>query len=138
MPTPIREYGTFQGTETEVVPARYLIPGELEDALDRLRAHGIALDTLEAPRQIRGEAFRVDSVEIAERPFQGRQERSVHGRWVPVDTVVPVGTRMLDTAQPLGRLAFYLLEPRSDDGFANWALLGDSIVADTWPVLRER
>ena len=40
--------------------------------------------------------------------------------------------------QPLGRLAFTLLEPRSDDGFANWALLDEQIEAGTYPVLRGR
>ena len=34
--------------------------------------------------------------------------------------MVPAGTIMVRTAQPLGTLAVYLLEPRSDDGLATW------------------
>jgi hypothetical protein len=134
--TPMTEYGTFRATETGTVPARYLVPAEAEDALDRLGAHGVRMSTLPSPLEVRGEAFRVDSVLVAERPFQGHRERVVHGGWMPVDTVVPAGTRIVDTDQPLGRLAFYLLEPRSDDGLANWGLLGDSTATGRWPVLR--
>ena len=34
--------------------------------------------------------------------------------------MVPAGTLMVRTAQPLGTLAVYLLEPRSEDGLAAW------------------
>jgi hypothetical protein len=39
--------------------------------------------------------------------------------------------------QPLARLAFYLIEPRSDDGLANWNLI-DGLEADAkvYPILR--
>jgi len=136
--TPMREYGTFAATETGRVPSRYLIPEAEEEALDRLHAHGIQTSVLESTFELRGEVFRVDSVSMAEREFQARRERVVHGEWVALDTVLTPGTRVLDTAQPLGRLAFYLLEPRSDDGFANWGILGDSTAPGRWPVLRER
>lgn len=136
--TPMREYGTFRATETGTVPDRYLVPVEAEEALDRLEAHGIRTSSLPEGANLRVEAFRVDSVSVSERVFQGRRERVVHGAWMAMDTVVPPGTRVLETAQPLGRLAFYLLEPRSDDGFANWGLLGDTTEMRRWPVLRVR
>ncbi len=34
--------------------------------------------------------------------------------------MVPAGTLVVRTAQPLGTLAVYLLEPRSEDGLAAW------------------
>jgi hypothetical protein len=136
--TPMREYGTFQATEVGTVPARYLVPVEAAEALDRLEAHGIRTSSLPEDLELQVEAFRVDSVVVSERVFQGRRERVVHGGWIPADTVVPAGTRVLETDQPLGRLAFYLLEPRSDDGLANWGLLGDTTGMQPWPVLRVR
>ncbi len=39
--------------------------------------------------------------------------------------------------QPLGRLVFSLLEPRSDDGLANWNFFDEAIEeSDYYPVLR--
>jgi len=41
--------------------------------------------------------------------------------------------------QPLARLAFYLLEPRSDDGLVNWALMDDVLrEAKVFPIVRSR
>jgi len=39
--------------------------------------------------------------------------------------------------QPLARLAFYLLEPVSDDGLVNWNVLDEQLKdAKTYPILR--
>ena len=41
--------------------------------------------------------------------------------------------------QPLARLAFYLLEPASDDGLVNWNFLDDQLKdAKTYPILRKK
>jgi hypothetical protein len=41
--------------------------------------------------------------------------------------------------QPLARLAFYLIEPRSNDGLLTWDLLDDALKdAKTYPILRTR
>jgi hypothetical protein len=43
----------------------------------------------------------------------------------------------VSTAQPLGILVAYLLDPESDDGFATWNLFDASLVAGrAYPVLR--
>ena len=50
---------------------------------------------------------------------------------------MPVGTWRVDMRQPLARLAFYLLEPRSDDGLANWNFLDEAMEnGDVYPILR--
>ena len=44
---------------------------------------------------------------------------------------------VVKTAQPLGSLAAYLLEPRSEDGLTTWGVLGDSLAANSnFPVMR--
>jgi hypothetical protein len=42
------------------------------------------------------------------------------GNTRPEKTTFPAGTVIVRTAQPLGRLVFYLLEPESDDGLGTW------------------
>jgi len=43
----------------------------------------------------------------------------------------------VDVDQPLGRLAFLLLEPRSDDGFVTWNLLDETLEkAAFYPITR--
>ena len=133
---PMYEYGTFAPTLRERVPRAYLIPAGLEEVLLRLAAHGIALEPAEAtPLDV--EAFRIDSLRTAERPFQGRNEQTLFGRYEP-DRVTPAPGDMLVRAdQPLGRLLFSLVEPQSDDGFANWGFLADRLrVGGVYPILR--
>ena len=133
---PMYEYGTFAPTLRERVPQAYLIPADLGTILTRLAAHGIALEPAAAtPLDV--EAFRIDSVRTAERPFQGHNEQSLFGRYEP-DRVTPAPGDMLVRAdQPLGRLLFSLVEPQSDDGFANWGLLADRLrVGGVYPIVR--
>jgi hypothetical protein len=80
--------------------------------------------------------FEMDSTTVAQREFQGRRERTVWGHWETEPTTLPAGTAYVSVDQPLGRLAFTLLEPRSDDGFTAWAIFDPQIEEGRFPVLR--
>ncbi len=136
-PTSMQEFGTFRGTDFETVPRWYVIPAEVEPAVDRLLAHGIPVATNQVERTAPVEVFQVDSTRVASRTFQGHQERTFFGRWVEATRTIPAGARIVDVSQPLGRLAFYLLEPRADDGLASWALL-DDFLDEGYPIWRMR
>ena len=83
------------------------------------------------------EVFAVESSTAAERAFQGHNERTLTGAWVQEDREVGEGWLRVPLDQPLGRLAFYLLEPRSDDGLVNWGFFDESLEgADEYPVYR--
>jgi hypothetical protein len=83
------------------------------------------------------EEFRIASTSIAERAFESHQERTVTGEWGPVEPAV-TGAFLVPMTQPLARLAFYLLEPRSNDSLATWNVVEDAIKASRYPVLRTR
>ena len=115
--------------------AYYLLP-EAADAIERLQAHGVRTEPAPVGRQMRVEAFVIDSTTAAARPFQGRNERTVFGAWEAAMMTGPEGTIAVPMDQPLARLAFTLLEARSDDGFANWAILDTSIEEGWYPIWR--
>jgi hypothetical protein len=117
------EYGTFKPTETVRAPRAYLIPANLTEVLDKLQAHGVRATPLASARSVRVEKFRIDSTQAAAQPFQGHQERTLFGAYETATENVAAGTMVVSLEQPLGRLAFTLLEPRSDDGFVNWNVL---------------
>jgi hypothetical protein len=77
---------------------------------------------------------------VAEREFQQHRERTARGRYQTVRLTAAAGTWVVPTNQPLGRLAFMLLEPRSDDGALTWNVLDRALGSDWeyWPVLRVR
>jgi hypothetical protein len=135
----MHEFIGFEPTEREVVPAAYLLPPELGDAIAKLRAHGVRLEALSAPRELEVERFRIQRATRAETAFQQHHERTVEGRYETAAVTVPAGTIVVRMDQPLARLTFHLLEPRSDDGFLNWNVLDRAIQgAEHYPVLRVR
>ena len=135
-PTRMVEYGSFRATESAPAPEAYYVLPEAADVIERLEAHGLTVVRYADARRVSAESFVVDSTVVAAREFQGHRERTVWGRWAPVTTSLPAGTAWVSVDQPLGRLAFTLLEPRSDDGFTAWGFLDRQIEAGSFPVLR--
>jgi hypothetical protein len=139
IPEKMAEYGTFKAAETERVPAAYFVPAQLTDAIDRLQAHGIVATPLQAATTVPIEEFRIDASETAARPFQNHNERTLKGSWRPSERQLPASTLRVEMTQPLARLAFYLLEPRSDDGLTNWNFLDEALRdAKVYPIVRTR
>jgi len=135
-PTPMEEFGSFRPTETAVAPRAYYVLPEAAAAIERLEAHGVAVVRYAGVRSVDAQRFVVDSTTVADREFQGHRERTVWGRWVSERVELPEGTAFVSVDQPLGRLAFTLLEPRSDDGFTAWGFFDPEIEAGSFPVLR--
>jgi Zinc carboxypeptidase len=137
-PERMPEFIGYDAAATERVPAAWLVPDSLGDVADRLRAHGIRVQPVaQAPASV--EAFHVDSATTARGELEGHHERRLFGRWEAVRTRPSGAWLRVPADQPLGRLAFTLLEPRSDDGFAAWGLL-DAWLKEpaAYPILRER
>lgn len=135
----MRIYDRFTPTVTRPAPWGYAIAATDTSAVNLLRLHGVRMQQLEAPWSgDAGPQFVVDSTRIAPRPFEGRQLVTLMGRWEAGRTVsLPAGTWIVRTAQPLGVLAMYLLEPESDDGLVTWDVGGRSAGANgTAPVIR--
>ncbi len=131
------EFGIFRPTETERVPASYLVPGDLMNVLNVLSDHGIAYERLQDDAALIVERFVIDSMRVAEREYQGHQQRTLFGHYEQLETTIPAGTAIVHVDQPLGRLIFSLLEPRSDDGLANWNFFDEAIEdSQVYPVMR--
>ena len=135
-PVPMYQFIEFEPTETARVPVAYFVPPEAEGVLAKLEAHGVRHETLARPIRLSVQVFRIDSTTVAQRPFQQHSERTVFGRYRMASRELPAGTVVVRTDQPLGRLAFALLEPRFDDGLLNWNVL-DSLLegAEEYPIL---
>ena len=144
VPTTMYEFGTFTPTERARVPQGYLIPPasgpaarEIQTVLERLEAHGLAHAVLEEAADMRVEVFHVDSVRTEERTYEGHQAQTVWGSYTAESRTLPAGTVWVPMDQPLARVAFTLLEPRSDDGFVAWGMLAQTLRAgEAYPVFR--
>ena len=136
-PERMPDFGSFRPTETVHAPAAYLVPPDQRDVIERLEAHGVRTARLDRDAAIEVEEFRVDSMRTAEREYQGHELRQMWGGWEVARLTVAAGTVVVPVRQPPGRLVVVLLEPRSEDGFAAWNLLDESLEATgAYPIVR--
>lgn len=143
--TPVRmkDFGMFEATRTISMPRGWLIPraeasaAALAATLERLRLHGVRIDTVAAPSDLGVERFTIAGYTRADRTFQNRNEAKLTGSYAKATLAADAGALFIPAAQPLARLAFYLLEPESDDGFVTWNVLETGLVAGaTYPIYR--
>lgn len=137
-PERLYEYGTFQPTLVETAPRAYFVPVALRTVVAKLEQHGVQLRPLARDTTVAAQRFAIDTTFVAEREYQRHRERTIEGRWQDEQVTLPAGQFVVvDLRQPLARLAFYLLEPRSDDGLAAWNALERELEgARTYPILR--
>jgi hypothetical protein len=147
-----RRTGRFRGVRMPVfvsfepalsvqLPQAYVLPGQLTAALEALRTHGVNVERLDAGSLSAIASHPVsefvpDSVRRSAQEFEGHRQTTVEGRWRPATRHPREGDYLVRVAQPLGRLAAYLLEPLSDDGFVTWNRYGDVSPGEPLPVLR--
>jgi hypothetical protein len=124
VPTRMPDYGLFTATRTVRFPRAYLLRPEpdLAPVITNLRNHGLHIEELTEPLSAKVETFMIDSVTRSEREFQGHREVKLKGHTQTETLTFPQGSLLIRMGQPLSRLAFYLLEPESDDGLTAWNL----------------
>ena len=129
----------FEPATTEAAPSAYYVPLDATKAIDLLKAHGVQMRETQLAGDIEG--FGITANTLAQAPFEGHSIRKLEGHWGGGLDIKP-GAKYWEvpTNQPLGRLAFYLLEPTSDDGLVAWNYLDDRLKDDakTYPILRRK
>lgn len=102
-------------------PKAYYVPVTKPEVIDRLRAHGIALEELDEPKTVTVEMDRLVAPKAATEPFEGHYPLTISGvtRESRKETF-PSGSVRVPTDQPLGDLAITLLEPESDESLLAW------------------
>ena len=113
-------YDRFVPTLTTAPAWGFAFSAGDSSAVRLLRLHGITVQRATAPCQVVGEVFVSDSVVVSPTPFQGRREVRLEGAWRRTDARLDAGAFVVPLAQPLGVVATYLLDPRSDDGLVTW------------------
>jgi hypothetical protein len=129
----------FEPATTEVVPAAYYIPLTATKAVEHLKAHGIRMQEMMLAGDIEGFGITGNT---ATQNFEGHTIRRLEGKWgMKIDFKPHAKYWEVSMNQPLARLAFYLIEPTSDDGLVAWNYLDDTLkdtAAAHYPILRRK
>jgi hypothetical protein len=121
----IKYHAAFEATIEATLPRGYVIPAEFSSIIELLQNHGIKVNKLSQAKTFSGEQFIVDQLERSSRKFEGHFMANVKGKFVNARQRFGKGDYIIDMAQPLSNLVFYLLEPQSDDGLVTWNFFDD-------------
>ncbi len=133
-------FDRFVGTSFAEVPFAYVIPDSETKLIELLKLHGLKLEVIEGldqdpPKTNPLEAFRITKRMEARSAFQGHKLISLEGEWRTWNRSIQ--GILVRCEQPLGRVAFELLEPSATDGATAWGAIQDDFIEDTWhPVAR--
>jgi hypothetical protein len=136
-PVVMTDFGIFAAKESDDVPFAFAIDPRAEAAVENLRMHGVVIERLSKETPASVDEFRGEATH-AEREFQKHRELTFAGSWTAREMTLPPGTFIVRMDQPLARLAFYLLDPRSDDGLFEWNFFDALIENGVAPVRRIR
>lgn len=132
----LRVFDRFEATRSASFPAAYLIP-EAQAAVARLlKRHGIIVERLSQAWRGDAQAFRINQVVSPDTPVQARKVFRLEGAYEKTGAELAAGDFVVRTSQPLGILAFQILEPESLDGAASWGFVEGLSAPSTYPILK--
>jgi dipeptidyl aminopeptidase/acylaminoacyl peptidase len=128
--------GGSEATLTVRRPYAYLFPATLTKVVENLQRHGVEVEELREDVELDVEAYKVEKITKAP-AFQKHQPVSLVANVRKESRRIEARTILVRTAQPLGALVAYLLEPQSADGLVTWNFL-DEVLAEgkDYPILR--
>jgi len=110
-------------TLTLARPEAYWVPAHRADIIERLRLHGIEMETLHDGRTVSVEMLRLQQPTLAGRANEGRVAVNIAGvETERRDWTYAPGSVRVSTDQPLGDVVVLLLEPQSSESFFAWGL----------------
>jgi hypothetical protein len=132
----VQYMGGTEATLSVRRPFAYLLPARLGAVVATLRRHGVVVEELREAVEVEVEAYRVERI-TRTRTFQKHRPVALQVAARKERRRLPAGSIVVRTAQPLGSLAVYLLEPQSADGLVTWNFF-DAVLkeGEDYPVLR--
>jgi hypothetical protein len=115
-------FSTHVARDSIMPPRAYLIPREWPEQIERLRIHGVRIDTLIQPLTARVERYHFENVEWAESSYEGRFQPSFETTIHETTMTFPAGTAVIDMHQRAAKVVIHALEPDARDSFVRWGM----------------
>ena len=121
----VANYKACEPTNYLSRPKGYWIPASCDDAIARIKWHGITMKTSTDAQEISVEMHRITDYKFEDynhklQPFEEHRQVNAKTKTETHKQLFLAGSVYISTDQPLGDLALLLLEPASKDSFFNW------------------
>lgn len=106
-------------------PKAYWVPSTYQDVIEKIKAHGISVEVINKPADVKLTMHRITTYKFASQPFEGHV--AVTLATVPEERIEKfyAGAVRISLDQPKGDLAMHLLEPLSTDSFLQWGYFAE-------------
>jgi hypothetical protein len=104
-------------------PKAYYVPMTETEMIVVLKAHGVKMEPLAAPRTLKLDYYRLVGPVTSAVAFEGRHMLTTKVKSETATATLPAGTIRVSTDQALGNLAMALLEPEHVDSLAAWGFV---------------
>lgn len=121
----VANYNAFRATKTATVPSAYVFSSAFSGLADKLRQHGVWVETLEADTSFNGQSFVVSAIHKQSFEQNGHRNSLLEGEFQNETRSFSRGDYIVSMNDRLANLVFYLLEPEADDGLAYWNLFDE-------------
>jgi hypothetical protein len=129
--------GKAEATASVERPFAYVVPAAFPRVVETLRFHGVRVEEVAKASAVDAEVYRVDKISTAAKAFQDHKTVSLEVTPRAEKRMAAAGDFVVFTDQPLGTLAAFLLEPRSEDGLATWNFFDAGLKEGSdYPVVR--
>ena len=107
-------------------PKAYWIPPAWPEVARRIEMHGVQVERISEPREVKVTMYRLQDAKFESEPFEGhlRMKATPVAEQQRTENY-PAGSLRVTTDQPLGTLAAILLEPASPDSFVQWGFFAE-------------
>jgi len=117
----------FVPTRSVERPFAYVLPPAANAAISLVEQHGIKTRAIRAPITTKAQVDRLEAIETVPGGYGGPAHRLAEVSRSVKPVRIETGSVLVPTAQALGTLAVYLLEPESDDGLFAWGMIGEDL-----------
>ena len=113
-------FSRMRVTASAAVPAAYVIPAPWTTAIERVKVQGLRYSELAQPVSMDIATFRFSNASWKEKPFEGHHMATFTATPVTAHVTYPAGSIVVDTAQPLAKVAVNLFDPNAPDALVRW------------------
>lgn len=102
------------------LPQAYIIPAEWSEVIERLKLHGIKMDTLTESIEIKVNTYKFKDYDFRKLPNEGRHMVKTDIEEIEEIRNFPIGSAVVYTNQRTAKVIAGLLEPKAPGSFVEW------------------
>ncbi|KAF0204757.1 MAG: hypothetical protein FD170_182 [Bacteroidetes bacterium] len=103
-----------------MLPEAYIIPAEWTEVISRLKLHGIKMDLLTQPTEVKVKSYKFRDFDFRKTPNEGRHMVTTEVDEIEEIRVFPAGSAIVHTNQRTAKVIAGILEPLAPGSFVEW------------------